>query len=810
MEIADAAWTRVAYDISAYADGQTNLYVRWGHKVASSGAFAYSGWNLDDIEFIGNPTRNLSLSRFRPPPPKGAGVPCRHGHGSSVMSTNDLVVTLNSSDTSEATVPVNVTISAGQTNAGFNLTIPDDGVLDGSQTATIIAAASGYSSANAAITVFDNETAVLAVILPPTATEGQGTVQGTVEVSAVPAANIVVGLSSSDTTEIQVPLSVIIPSGQTSAVFTATVVDDNQIDGPQNATVNAHVQNWTDGSAVITVLDNESLNLTVALPASALENTGVLANAGSVGVSGTLTNNLVVSLASDTPSRLTVASTVTILAGQVSSAFNLTLLDNSIHDGNQTVQVTASASGFTNGSGSMLVLDDDVPPVMVVQPVNQTAAIGGAAAFAAAATGKSPLNYQWYFKGGPLTNNGHIGGATTALLALTNVQTNDAGLYAVVVTNAFGLATSSNATLNVFPAPIITSFSPASGSVGTTVNINGNGFDPAPSNNIVYFGAVRAAVNAASVTNLMVTVPLGATFAPITETVNGLTAYANAPFLVTFSGIGTIDSSSLTGRVDLAEVAGAGQVIIADLDGDGKPDLAVSSGASHTISLHRNISTTGTLTVGSFAPRVDFSWSAGNDGYFAVADVDGDGKLDLVFVDGSANQAVVLRNLSTPGSLTTNSFAARVNYSVGSGPRGVAVQDLDGDGKPEIVTANYNDGTVSILRNIGTVGSITNNSFAPAVTFATGTGPQNVAIADLDGDGKADLVTVNINGGSSQSLSLLRNLSTVGNILFASEVDLPGLPASYGLAIGDWTGTANWIWCRRRLISDNRCRCTGT
>ncbi len=785
-EVADAAWTRVSYDISAYADGRTNISVRWGYNIGQSGAFAYSGWNLDDIEFIGNPTRNLSLS-IPATATEGAGV-LAGTVASSVAPTNDLVVTLNSSDTSEATVPVNVTIPAGQTNAVFNLTVVDDGVLDGSQTATITAAASGYGSANAAITVFDNETAVLSVVLPATATEGQGTVTGTVQVSAIPAANIVVSLSSSDTTEIQVPVSVMIPSGQTSAVFTATVVDDNQIDGPQNATVTAHVQNWTDGNAVITVLDNESLNLTVALPASALENTGVLANAGSVGISGTLTNNLVVLLASDTPGRLTVPATVTIPAGQVSSTFNLTLVDNAIHDGNQSVTVTASASGFTNGSSSILVVDDDVPPVMIAQPANQTAAIGGMAAFAAAAAGKSPLNYQWYFNSTPLTNNGHISGATTASLALTNVQTNDAGLYRVVVTNAFGSATSSNATLNVYPVPIITAFSPVSGSVGTTVNISGNGFDPATSNNIVYFGAVRAAVNTANATNLMVAVPAGATYAPITETVNGLTAYASAPFLVTFSGIGTIDTSSLTGRVDLAEVAGAGQVIIADLDGDGKPDLVVSSGASHTISLHRNISTNGTLSGGSFAARVDLSWSTGVDGYVAVADVDGDGKLDLVFVDASANQVVVLQNVSTPGSLTANSFAARVNFSVGSGPRGIAVQDLDGDGKPEIVTANYNDSTVSVLRNVGTAGSITTNSFAPAVTFATGTGPQNVAIADLDGDGKADLVTANNNGGTSQSLSLLRNLSTAGNILFASEVDLPGLAASYGLAIGDLDG----------------------
>jgi hypothetical protein len=52
-EITDSAWIRVAYDISGYADNQTNVFIRWSHQVAQNGAFAYSGWNIDDLEFLG-------------------------------------------------------------------------------------------------------------------------------------------------------------------------------------------------------------------------------------------------------------------------------------------------------------------------------------------------------------------------------------------------------------------------------------------------------------------------------------------------------------------------------------------------------------------------------------------------------------------------------------------------------------------------------------------------------------------------------------------------------------------------------------
>lgn len=442
VEIADATWTNVSYDISAYADNQSNVFIRWGHRVGSTGAFAYSGWNLDDVEFLGAPVQKLTLT-IPSSATEGDGVVTGTVTASSAPS-NDLIVSLNSSDTTEATVPATVTILAGQSSAVFNLNIVDDAELDGTQTATVTATAASYTTGTANISVLDNETATLSVILPATATEGQGTVIGTVQSSAAPSANVVVSLSSSDTSEIQVPASIIIPAGQTSAVFTATVVDDNQIDGSQSATVIAHVQNWTDGTNSIVVLDNESTNLTVILPVSALENTNVLATAGSVKISGTRETDLLVSLASDTPARLTVPPTVTIFAGQVSNTFSLTLLDNSIHDGDQIVSVIATASAFVSGTNSMTVLDDDISPAIVTQPTNQTTFAGGVAVFGVGSLGKPPLNYQWQFNGTNLLD------ATNAMLTLTNVQFSQAGSYAVQIANAYGSVASSSAVLTVY------------------------------------------------------------------------------------------------------------------------------------------------------------------------------------------------------------------------------------------------------------------------------------------------------------------------------------------------------------------------
>ncbi|MBI5384185.1 MAG: M36 family metallopeptidase [Verrucomicrobia bacterium] len=279
-----------------------------------------------------------------------------------VPPTNDVTVNLSSSDLSEVAAPPSVTLLAGQTNASFDLTILDDPDLDGAQVAQITASAPGYGTATASIQVTDNETATLSVGLPAQVREGDGPVQGTVSASAAPTANIVVGLMSSDTTELQVPPSAVLLAGQTSAVFNVTVVNDTLIDGDQMATVTAHVPNWTEGSANLVVQDNEPTNLVVVLPASAREGNGVLAGAGAVRIAGTLPTNLVVALASSDPTELTVPPTTTIFAGQTNGAFSLTIVDDPDIDSSQTVTVTASAADFADGAATLTVSDDESPP----------------------------------------------------------------------------------------------------------------------------------------------------------------------------------------------------------------------------------------------------------------------------------------------------------------------------------------------------------------------------------------------------------------------------------------------------------------
>jgi hypothetical protein len=316
--------------------------------------------------------------------------------------------------------------------------------------------------------------------------------------------------------------------------------------------------------------------------------------------------------------------------------------------------------------------------------------------------------------------------------------------------------------------PIVNSFSPTAGPVGTAVTITGSNFSTTSTNNIVFFGAVKAAVTASTSTSLTVTVPSGATFQPITVTTAGLTGYAKRAFNVTFNPVVPVAPSSYN-KITLATATGVGNIGLADLDGDGKPDLVVDSDAGY-FSVYRNNSTPGNV---SFS-RKDFT----NNGITALGlgDIDGDGKPDVLITRASAD-VKVFRNTSTPGNI---SFAPVVNITAGVGLWQVAINDIDGDGKSDIAVADkISPGAIRVLRNTSTPGTI---SFASPLSFAAEISPDYVVLEDIDGDRKPEIIA---NGPFSNSMSVLRNTSTPGNISFLARENFATAGMTVGIATGD-------------------------
>ena len=116
--------------------------------------------------------------------------------------------------------------------------------------------------------------------------------------------------------------------------------------------------------------------------------------------------------------------------------------------GGYSVIVTNVAGSVTSTVATLTVL---VRPSITLQPTNQTTVVGGNASFLGGASGSAPLSYQWFLGATAL------GGSTGTALGLSNVQTNQAGNYSFIVTNAAGAATSMVASLTVLVPPSISS-----------------------------------------------------------------------------------------------------------------------------------------------------------------------------------------------------------------------------------------------------------------------------------------------------------------------------------------------------------------
>ncbi|MCX7723549.1 MAG: immunoglobulin domain-containing protein, partial [Verrucomicrobiae bacterium] len=116
------------------------------------------------------------------------------------------------------------------------------------------------------------------------------------------------------------------------------------------------------------------------------------------------------------------------------------------HEGNYQVIVANVVGSITSEAATLQVAN--VAPQIIAHPQDQAVKVGGTAIFRVSATGTAPLTYQWYFN-----TNTPLPGATNAQLVISNVTTNDAGRYRVVVANAFGTATSIDASLVVTLAP---------------------------------------------------------------------------------------------------------------------------------------------------------------------------------------------------------------------------------------------------------------------------------------------------------------------------------------------------------------------
>lgn len=207
-------------------------------------------------------------------------------------------------------------------------------------------------------------------------------------------------------------------------------------------------------------------------------------------------------------------------------------------------------------------------------------------------------------------------------------------------------------------------------------------------------------------------------------------------------------------------------VAIADFNNDGKKDLAVVNRGSHTVSVLLGNG------AGSFSAAANSSTGDTFSEPFALAvgDFNGDGKNDVVV---SKPNVHFISLLLGDGS---GQFGAPVDFSVGENPAKFAVGDFNGDGKSDLAVADFgfNNGGVYVLLGTGT------GSFGAAARFAPGPQRRYVAVADFNGDTKADLVVANV---GSNKISILAGNGSGG---FSAPTDFVVGTSPIGLVVEDF------------------------
>ena len=156
---------------------------------------------------------------------------------------------------------------------------------------------------------------------------------------------------------------------------------------------------------------------------------------------------------------------------------------------------------------------------------------------------------------------------------------------------------------------------------------------------------------------------------------------------------------------------------------------------------------------GTFGAQTTFA--AGNGPWgVTTADVNGDGRADLIAANRFSNNVSVLLGTGT------GTFGAQTTYAVGNLPRSVTTADVNGDGKVDLITANQSSNTVSVLLGNG------DGTFGAQTSFAAGSQPFSATTADVNGDGRADLVVANQTGNT---VSVLLNTFTPAASLDAAS-----------------------------------------
>lgn len=321
-------------------------------------------------------------------------------------------------------------------------------------------------------------------------------------------------------------------------------------------------------------------------------------------------------------------------------------------------------------------------------------------------------------------------------------------------------------------APEITSIDARTNYATHTITIVGSGFS---SNMGVSFGGVLANVLSSSATNIEVEIPVNVKFdnIEVTNYDNNKSVKSKNEFFTTFGG-SDFDISDINDPIEFNGFVEQHDLCVCDLDEDGKRDIVTSKTKTETdLVVYQNT----TATIGSISfnaldkddiPNLNVFTPTRN---ITCGDLNGDGKPEILVVrnDETKSEIYVLQNNSTAGNIT---FLAKISLFLPGGDKAIRaiVRDLNFDGKPEVIVSNSENNLISIFVNQSVGGGTVSFDSSPVLIPVTGAvNSGGIEVQDLDRDGKPEII-VNPEGGNN--VYVLKNNGGVGSISFADAIEI--------------------------------------
>ncbi|MTI21972.1 T9SS type B sorting domain-containing protein [Fulvivirga sp. RKSG066] len=310
----------------------------------------------------------------------------------------------------------------------------------------------------------------------------------------------------------------------------------------------------------------------------------------------------------------------------------------------------------------------------------------------------------------------------------------------------------------VAQVPVIKNVSPTSGYSGQTVNIKGGNFE---AGSRVFFGSVEGTVISSSDQLIEATVPTSATFdnVSVLNPTSDRTAYAPSRFFSSFGGTNGIAATDFDTQLDLTAEDGLYDICVCDLDGDDKNDIVGANSKNNRATILRNLSTPGTLSV-SKTP-INLNAKTLN---VTCGDLNGDGKPEVVFTEGDdGNRIFILINNSPVGSL---SFTMQTITVTGASTKRVAINDLDLDGHPDLTVTDQSTNKVFLIKNTTVAGTLSfDTGNITELTVGNAGSTAGIEVQDLNGDRKPEIIVSQFftDGGG---FYIANNKSTPGNFSF--------------------------------------------